>query len=67
MKLDLTSLLKTNKRGKGTSRDYQMGIFNIEESFLIQPQLLISLDILGLNFVSQFIKGVKLLGFKSYK
>jgi len=67
MKLDLTSLLKTHKSEHVTDRDYQMGIFNIEESFLIQPKLLRTLDKLGLNFLSQLIKGIKLFGFKTYK
>lgn len=67
IKLDLTSLLKTSKDKNVTNRDYQLGIFNIEESFLVQPNLLRALDKVGLNFISQFLKGIKLLGFKSYK
>lgn len=67
MKLDLTSLLKTHKNKDITDRDYQLGIFNVQESYLIQPNLLRALDKLGLNIVSQMIKGIKLLGYKSYK
>lgn len=67
MTLDLTSLLKTHKNENITDRDYQLGIFNVQESFLIQPGLLRFFDKLGLNFVSQIIKGIKLLGYKSFK
>ncbi|WP_052184182.1 alpha-1,2-fucosyltransferase [Psychroserpens sp. Hel_I_66] len=67
LKLDLTSLLKTYKSQMVTNRDYQLDIFNLEPIFLIQPDLLIKLDKLGLNFVSQFIKGIKLLGIKKYR
>lgn len=67
LKLDLTSLLKTYDSELVTNRDYQLDIFNLEPSFLIQPNLLRQLDKLGLNFVSQFLKGIKLLGIKTYK
>lgn len=67
LKLDLTSLLKTYDTEMVTNRDYQLDIFNLEPSFLVQPNLLRKLDKLGLNFVSQLIKGIKLFGIKKYK
>jgi len=67
VKLDLTSLLKTSNNEFVTNRDYQLDIFNVQPSFLIQPKVLRQLDKLGLNFVSQFLKGIKLLGIKKYK
>ena len=67
MKLDLTSLLKTHKRKNVTDRDYQLDIFRIDAQFLVQPDLLRTFDKYGLNFLSQFLKGIKLLGIKTYK
>lgn len=66
MKLDLTSLLRTRQNEKLTCRDYQMGIFNFEASFLLQPNFIRFLDRVHLNFLLQIIKSLKLIGFKKY-
>jgi len=67
MKLDLTSLLQTHHKVTTTNRGYQMNIFNCEDSFLLQPNLIRRLNKLHLNFLLQIIKAVKVLGFKKYK
>ncbi|MEM5564257.1 alpha-1,2-fucosyltransferase [Psychroserpens sp. AS72] len=67
LKLDLTSLLKTYDTAMVTNRDYQLDIFKLEPNFLVKPSLLIQFDKLGLNFISQFLKGIKLFGIKRYK
>lgn len=67
MKLDLTSLLRTPKNENNTPRDYQMDIFDFEESFLIKPNFIRFLDKFRLNFLLQIIKGIKLVQYKKYK
>ena len=67
MRLDLTSLLRTGNKENNTPRDYQMDIFNIEASFLLQPNFIRFLDRFHLNFLLQIIKGLKLIGHKKYK
>lgn len=67
LKLDLTSLLRTRNNEKNTCRDYQMGIFNFEASFLLHPIFIRFFDRFRLNFVLQIIKGFKLIGYKKHK
>ena len=67
MKLDLTSLLKTNQNESYTSRDFQMDFFNFEPSFLLQPNFIRFLDRFRLNFLLQIIKSLKLIRYKKYK
>lgn len=63
MKLDLTSILRTNNK-TNVFRDYQMDIFNCEMSFLLRPNIIRFLVRFRLNFLLQIVKAVKLIGLK---
>lgn len=65
--IDLTALLRVRKKSNFTNRNYQLDIFNIEEEFLISPNLISTLNKLKLNFLIQILKGFKLTGVKNIK
>lgn len=65
--IDLTALLRVRKKSNFTNRNYQLDIFNIEEEFLIAPNLIKTLNKLKLNFLIQLLKRIKLIGIKNIK
>ncbi|GAA3782737.1 alpha-1,2-fucosyltransferase [Corallibacter vietnamensis] len=67
LKLDLTTILRVKKKEGFTYRPYQLHIFNVEESYLINPKTIRFFNKLHLHFIVEIIKGIKLLGKKKVK